>query len=208
MDASVDANNNDDDWRPGDPATPRSVVQFAASFVQLSAIRHYRALAQDSYATSLSANHRSSSMTEPTRNTGYFEAWADLARRSPQVWKEVERIRRLTTNALRRRTQEWMEEEKRAENANHSEAIAESHLPFISRSLTGFLQIGDEIAGNLSNFSGVRTKYHSLNDPAVAVKSAEGCVGIQLHHPGHGSVGDQHTRLDSSGPKDRQDSAE
>jgi len=64
MDASADANNGDDDWRPGDPATPRSVVQFAASFVQLSAIRHYRALAQDSYATSLSANHRSSSTTE------------------------------------------------------------------------------------------------------------------------------------------------
>lgn len=66
MDASADANNGDDDWRPGDPATPRSVVQFAASFVQLSAIRHYRALAQDSYATSLSANHRSSSTTEPS----------------------------------------------------------------------------------------------------------------------------------------------
>lgn len=70
MDASADANNGDDDWRrPGDPATPRSVVQFAASFVQLSAIRHYRALAQDSYATSLSANHRSSSTTEPSASS-------------------------------------------------------------------------------------------------------------------------------------------
>lgn len=68
-DALADANNGDDDWRPGDPATPRSVVQFAASFVQLSAIRHYRALAQDSYATSLSANHRSSSTTEPSASS-------------------------------------------------------------------------------------------------------------------------------------------
>jgi len=64
--ASADANNGDDDWRPGDPATPRSVVQFAAGFVQLPAIRHYPALAQDSYATSLSANHRSSPTNNPS----------------------------------------------------------------------------------------------------------------------------------------------
>ncbi|EFN66336.1 hypothetical protein EAG_07080 [Camponotus floridanus] len=118
MDASADANNDDDDWRPGDPATPRSVVQFAAGFVQLPAIRHYPALAQDSYATSLSANHRASSTINPsdppslpphnpsarhprvlglgsentndeTRNTGCFEARpSSLTRRFPRVWKE------------------------------------------------------------------------------------------------------------------------
>lgn len=64
---SANANNDDDDWRLGDPATSRSVVQFAAGFVQLPTIRHYPALAQDSYATSLSANHRASStMTNPS----------------------------------------------------------------------------------------------------------------------------------------------
>ncbi|CAL1674444.1 unnamed protein product [Lasius platythorax] len=64
---SADANNDDDDWRLGDPATSRSVVQFAAGFVQLPAIKHYPALAQDSYATSLSANHhRASSTTNPS----------------------------------------------------------------------------------------------------------------------------------------------
>lgn len=124
MDASADANNDDDDWRPGDPATPRSVVQFAAGFVQLPAIRHYPVLAQDSYATSLSANHRASSTTNPsgplpiihprvlglgsentndeTRNTGCFEARpSSLTRRFPRVWKE-ERAAPATRKLARR----------------------------------------------------------------------------------------------------------
>ncbi|KYN34684.1 hypothetical protein ALC56_11173 [Trachymyrmex septentrionalis] len=68
------------------------------------------------------------------------------------------------------------------------------------------LQIGDEVARNLSNFSWIRTENHSLDDSAIMIKSAERSVGIQLHHPGHSSVGNQHTRLNPLGPKDRQDS--
>lgn len=91
---SADANNDDDDWRLGDPATSRSVVQFAAGFVQLPAIKHYPALAQDSYATSLSANHRASSTTNPSEPLAIIHPLAVLVfwvsgLREYQRWKRV-----------------------------------------------------------------------------------------------------------------------
>lgn len=80
-----------------------------------------------------------------------------------------------------------------------------SHLALIPRSLAGFHEVSDEVAGHLANFSGVRSEDHSLNGPAVVVQSAKGRIGVQLHHSGHGCVGDQHARLGLLDPKGRQD---
>lgn len=76
-------------------------------------------------------------------------------------------------------------------------------LDSTEKALTGLFKIRDEIAGNLSNFPGICTEYHSLDDTAIIVKSAKGRIGVQLYHPGHGSVGDQDTRLDLLDPEDR-----
>lgn len=80
-----------------------------------------------------------------------------------------------------------------------------SHLALVPRSLAGLLEISDEVAGHLANLPGIRSEDHSLDDPAVTVKSAEGRVGVQLYHPGHGGIGDQHTRIDHLGPESRQE---
>ncbi|KYM82592.1 hypothetical protein ALC53_07083 [Atta colombica] len=78
---------------------------------------------------------------------------------------------------------------------------------FIMKVSSRTILISDEVARNLSNFSWVRTENHSLDDSAIIVKSAKRSVSIQLHHPGHSSIGNQHARLNPLGPKDRQDSA-